>query len=133
MYFLFPCHYLSRPQQALIKGKQRLVYFKNIILFPPNEIFDDHIEFAAGTEGIARPGDEVAGLVQVQLQGDGKGNGRGLGGLVARIVADFGEQLAVHIGLFVDFRILFAAAVNELQQLLRESGVQMRQQVVQVA
>lgn len=102
----------------------------NSILFPPDEILDDHIEFAAGAEGIACPGDEVAGLVQVQLQGDGKGDGRGLGGLIVRIVADLGEQLAVHIGLFVDFRILFAAAVNELQHGLRESGVQMRQQVV---
>ena len=65
MYFLFPCHYLSRPQQALIKGEQRLVDLENVIVPLHDEILDDHIEFAAGTERIARPGDEVAGFVQV--------------------------------------------------------------------
>ena len=43
----------SRSQQALIKGEQRLVDFKNIILFLPNEILDDNIELAAGAEGVA--------------------------------------------------------------------------------
>ena len=98
-----------------------------------NEILNNHIELAAGAESVARAGDEVAGLVQIQLQRDGEGNSRGLGGLVVRIVADFGEQLAVYVGLFIDLGVLLTAAVDELQQGLRETGIQMRQQIVQPA
>ena len=58
-------------------------------------------------------GDQIAGLVQIQLQRNGKGNGRGLGGPVAGAVANFGEQLAVYIRLAVDLGILFAGAVDQ--------------------
>lgn len=55
------------PQQTLAKCKQRLIDLKNIIFFPPDEIPDNHIEFAVGAEGVARLDDEIAGLVQVQF------------------------------------------------------------------
>ena len=111
----YPSH-SSRPQQALVKRKQRFVDLKNVILFLPNKILNNHIELAAGAEGVACAGDEVAGLVQIQLQSDGEGNGRGFGGFVVRIISDFGEQLAVNVGLFIDLGVLFSAFVNELQQ-----------------
>ena len=110
--------HLSRPQQTLIKGEQRLVDLENIVFLLPDEILDNDVELTAGAESVARAGDEVAGLVQVQLQRDGKGNGRGLGGLVVRVIANFGKELAIHVGLFVDLGVLFSAAVDELQQRL---------------
>jgi hypothetical protein len=51
--FHFSFSHPSRSQQALIKGEQRLVDFKNIILFLPDEILDDNVELAAGAEGVA--------------------------------------------------------------------------------
>lgn len=69
------------PQQTLVKREQRLVDFENVIVPLHDEILDDDVELAAGAEGIARAGDEVAGLRQAQLQRDGEGHRRGLGGL----------------------------------------------------
>ena len=120
-------------QQALIEREQRLIDLKNVVVPLHDEILDDDIKLAAGAEGVARAGDEVAGLRQAQLQRDGEGHRHGLGGLVVRVVADFREQLAVYVGLFVDLGVLFAAAVDELQQRLRKSGVQMRKRLVQPA
>ena len=71
----------SRPQQALVKRKQRFVDLKNVILFLPNKILNNHIELAAGAESVACAGDEVAGLVQIQLQSNGEGNAVVLEGL----------------------------------------------------
>lgn len=76
----YPSH-SSRPQQALVKRKQRFVDLKNVILFLPNKILNNHIELAAGAESVACAGDEVAGLVQIQLQSNGEGNAVVLEGL----------------------------------------------------
>ena len=51
--------------------------------------------------------------------------------LVVRVVADLGEQLAIHVGLFVDFRILLAGAVDKLQQSLGEACVQLVEHIIQ--
>ena len=108
----------SRPQQALVKGKQRLVDRKNIVLLLPDEILDDDVKLTAAAQRIACAGDEVTSLLQTQLQRNGKRDGRRFGGLIARVFADLGEQLAIHIGFLIDLRILFAAAVDQLQQRL---------------
>ena len=42
-------------------------------------------------------GNEITGLVQIRFQRDGKGDDRRLGGLVVRIIADFGKQLAADL------------------------------------
>ena len=123
----------SRPQQALVKGEQRLVDLVNVVVPLADEILDDHVELAAAAEGIARAGYEIAGFVQIQFQRDGKGEGRGLGRPVVRVAADLGEQLAVDVGPLVDLGILFAAAVDVRQQRFGKSGVQMPQPVVQTA
>ena len=98
-----------RSEQALVKGEQRLVDLENVIVPLHDEVLDDDVKLAAGTQGVARAGNEVAGLRQAQLQRDSKGNGCCLGWLVVRIVADLREQLAVDIGLFVNLGVLFAA------------------------
>lgn len=97
----------SRSQQALVKGEQRLVDLEDVVLLLPDEILNNDVELAAGTESVARAGDKITGLIQIQLQRDGKGNGCCLGGLVVRVVADFREQLAVYVGLLVDLSVLF--------------------------
>ena len=89
--------HFSRPQQTLIKGEQRLVDLKDVVFLLPDEILDDDVELAAGAEGVARTGNEVTGLVQIQFQRDGEGDGRGLRGLVVRIVANLGKELTIHI------------------------------------
>ena len=43
----------SRPQQALVKGEQRFVDRKNIVVSLSDKILNNDVEFAAGTEGIA--------------------------------------------------------------------------------
>ena len=40
----------SRPQQALVKGKQRLVDRKNIVLLLPDEILDDDVKLTAAAQ-----------------------------------------------------------------------------------
>ena len=45
------------------------------------------------------------------------------------IISNFGEMLPGQVGFGVDFRILFSSPVNELQQVLGESCVGLRQQV----
>ena len=88
----------SRSQQALVKGEQRLVNLEDVVLLLPDEILNNDVELAAGAESVARAGNEVTRLIQIQLQRYSKGNGCCLGGLVVRIVADLREQLAVDIG-----------------------------------
>ena len=81
-------------------------------------MFSGNIKLAAGTESVARAGDEVTGFIQIQFQRDGKGNRRSLGGLIVWIVADFGKQLAVYIGFLINLGVLLTTAVDEVQQCL---------------
>ena len=120
-----------RADQGLVEGKQHLIEGKYIIVAVEDKILHNNVEFAAVGQGEARPADEVPGLLQVQLQSDGEGHGGGLGGLVGRVAADLGEQLAVDVGFFVDVRVLLAGAVDELQQGLGETGVGLFQQLLQ--
>ena len=64
---------------------------------------------------------QVPGLLQRQLQRHRKGKRRALAGRVIAVGADFGKQLAVHIGLFVGLYIRHALFINQMQQSLGKS------------
>ncbi len=122
---------LSPADQRLVKGKQHLVEGKHVVVAVNDEVLHNDVELAAVGQGKPRPPDEVLRLLQVQLQGNGKGQRGGLGGLIGRIASDLGEQLSVDVGLFVDLRVLFAGAVDELQQGLGKAGISAVQQLLQ--
>ena len=61
--------------------EQYSVQFMDIIVFMDDEVFDDHIEFAAVGEGIACPGDEILRFIEAQLQCNGKRKRSRLDGL----------------------------------------------------
>ena len=50
----------GRPQQALVEGEQGLVDGEDVVVPVADEILDDDVEFAAVTQGIARPADQVS-------------------------------------------------------------------------
>ena len=89
----------SRPQQTLVKGEQRFVDRKNIVVPLSDKILNNDVEFAAGTEGIARAGKQVLRLLQIQLKRNGKGERRRLWRACSSGYSDLREQLAVHVGL----------------------------------
>ena len=86
----------QRWMQTSVRCRQRLVDLEDVVLLLPDEILDDDIEFTA-VPRIARAGNAIAGLLQIQLQRDGKRDRCWLGQLAVRIVADFREQLPVSI------------------------------------
>ena len=120
---------MLRTEQALVEFKQSRVDVEQVIVLLPDEVHDDHVEFAAVCQSVTRPTDQIPGLIQIQLQRQRQSNSGGLGGLIVGIVADFGKMLPGEIGFGVDFRILFPGLVNELQQGFGESRVGLRQQV----
>lgn len=75
----------SGPQQILVKGKQRLIDLKNVIVSLLNKIFDDHIKLAAAGQCIAGLLQHISGFRQRKLQGNGKGDDRRLTGLILDI------------------------------------------------
>ena len=74
--------------QWLIKCKQNLIYFKNIVILFPQEIFDNNVKFTAVGHGKACSADQVACFIQTQLQCHSKCNRCGFAWLVIRIVFD---------------------------------------------
>ena len=119
-------------QQALVKGKQSFIDGKDIVVLLLDKVFNDNVELAAAAQRKTCAGNEVFGLLQIQFQGDGESDCCCLGRFVVRVIADFGKQLAVDIGVLVDLGILLAGAVNEAQQSFGESGVQLTEYIVQV-
>ena len=104
------------PQQALVKFEQGHIDLVDIVVSPVDEIFHNNIKLAAVGQGVARPGNQVPGLVQIQLQRHSKCQRRRFGGSVGRIVPDLGEVFSVHIGPFVYLGDLFSAAVDKRER-----------------
>ena len=123
---------LSGAQQRLVKGKQGLVDFKDVVSAVGDEILDDDVELVAVGEGEARLHQQLPGLRQGQLQGDGKGDGRGLGWAVARIGADLGEELSIHVCPLVAGGVRHALLVDLPQQHLGKALVQTAEPLIQL-
>ena len=76
----------SRAKQRLIEGEERLVDLIDIVVLVDDEVFDDQIEAVGVAECVARFFQQLPGLLQIQLQRDGKGNGRGLARLILALL-----------------------------------------------
>ena len=63
-------------QKALVKCKQSLVYFKNIVIAVHYKIFDYYIEFVAVGKRKARFHKKLLGLVKIKLKRNRKSNCR---------------------------------------------------------
>ena len=113
---------LGAAKQCLIKFVQGNIDLHDVVVFLLNEVADDQVEFAAVGQGEACPADEITGLLQIQLQSQGKGNGGLLGGLVIQIAADLGKVLLGEIGLLVDFRILFPGLLKPASVCFKSSA-----------
>ena len=83
-------------------------------------------------EGVARPGEEGLSLGEGELQRQGEGHGGGLGGLVAGVGPDLGEELPVDIRLLVALHVGQALLIDELQQCGGKALVQLSEHIVQV-
>ena len=118
-------------QQALVKGEQSLVDFEDVVVPVGNEILHDDVELAGMGEGKTCFPQHLPCLLQGEFQSHSKGHGGGLGWLVVDIRADFGEQFAVNVGLFVTLGVSHALLVDFPQQHLGKTLVQFAKGFVQ--
>ena len=77
-----------------------------------NEKLNNDIKFAAMCQRIACPTNEVLCFIQIKLQSDGERQCRRFGWFVGWIISDFGKQLSIAVGLFIDLHISFTHAIN---------------------
>lgn len=115
----------SRSNQRLIKGEQHLIQLEDIIIAVLDEIFYDDIKLAAMGQGITRTGNEIFRLRQIQLQCNCKSQARRLRRLIIPIVPYLRKKLAVDICFLIYFGILFPSLIDEMEQCLRKSCIQL--------
>ena len=66
-------------QKWLVKGKQHLIQFINIVVSVYQEILHDHIKFTAMRKGKTRPADKILCFIDIQFQSKSESQRRCLG------------------------------------------------------
>ena len=77
--------------ERLVEGEQRFVDEEDVEDALGNEVFHNEVALACVGESVAGAADEIARLVEGQLQGHGKCDGGGFTRLVRRIAANLRE------------------------------------------
>ena len=104
------------PEQRQIKTEKDRIYFDDVKDLMFNTVFHNQIHPAARRKGIAGTGQKICRLVQVQFQRNRKRQHRLFPGTVLRIAPDFGKELPVDIGLFINLRIRQAPFIDQTEQ-----------------
>ena len=71
-------HEVSCAYQALVKGEQRFVYLKHVIIPALHEILHDDVELAGAGHGVSGLAEKLLKLRKGELKRQTERNGRGL-------------------------------------------------------
>ena len=81
---------------------------------------------------IPRTANQILGLLQIKLKGNGEGNRRLFGWVILDVVDDLGEKLFIDVCLLVDLRILLSAMFDQVYESNGKTGILLFQELGQV-